>query len=424
LDSIRDGNQVSGTDRQKCQRPGVLFLNRSYWPDVEATGQLLTSLCEGLTHRFRIEVLAGQPNAVIGSGHGEKWEDAAEHHGIRIHRVAHTVLPKKNLIYKSLNFASFIRSADSALRRISAPDVVVFETDPFLLAFSASKLQRRTGCRMVGYLQDIYPDVAVSLGTVRNSWLIRRLRDSLFRVYRRCDHMIVLSRDMADLLVRGGVRPDRISVVPNWACPEQRGVPKTQNQFRITHNLESCFLVMYSGNLGLTQRLEEFLIAAELLNHRTDIQFALVGRGSQEENLRRIVTEKRLNNVRFFDYQPQNELGVSLSAADLHLVPLTSEISQCLMPSKLYGILAAGRPWLTNAPEGTELHEISGRYNAGLIVPPRNPDAIAEKIAWAADHPSDLEQMGRNAEQLAETTYSRARSIEKFEHILNGVLSG
>lgn len=410
--------------RNGARRARILFLNRSYWPDVEATGQLLTSLCEGLTDRFKIEVLSGQPNAVIGDGDSEDWKSATEHRGVQIHRVSHLTLPKRNILGKSLNFLSFIRSANSALNRIGSPDVVVFETDPFLLAFSASRLQRRTGCRMVGYLQDIYPDVAVSLGAVKNSWGIRKLRESLFRIYRRCDHMIVLSRDMANLLVHGGVQSDRISVVPNWADPEHCIPARQENPFRRTHQMDSCFLVMYSGNLGLTQRLEEFLEAAELLRHRNDIQFAMVGRGSQEATLRRIASEKNLTNVRFFDYQPRNQLGVSLSAADLHLIPLTSEISQCLMPSKLYGILAAGRPWLTNAPAGSELHEITSSNQAGLVVPPGSPSAIAQTIEWAADHPGELQQMGRNAKRLSETTYSRTLSIEKFEQILNHVLSG
>jgi glycosyltransferase involved in cell wall biosynthesis len=280
---------------------------------------------------------------------------------------------------------------------------------------------------MVGYLQDIYPDVAVALGAVRNTWAIRKLRESLFRIYRRCDHMIVLSRDMAELLIRNGVAADRVSVVPNWAHPDQSNrpaLPEGENLFRKVHGIGDSFLVMYSGNLGLTQRLENFLAAAELLVHRTDIRFALIGRGSQEQTLRKIVSDRHLTNVNFYDYQPQGELHVSLSAADLHLVPLTGEISQCLMPSKLYGILAAGRPWLTNAPAGTELHEITKDHQTGIVVPPESIEAIAGQIEWAADHRALLQEMGRNAEHLAETTYSRKLSTEKFERILNHVLSG
>ncbi len=141
MGSFSAATDVIGADQQRDERPRVLFLNRSYWPDVEATGQLLSSLCEGLSERFRIEVLAGQPNAIIGSAdsaelsEAAKWREVIEHQGVRIHRLSHTVLPKKNLLYMSLNFVSFIRSANAALRRMSAPDVVVFETESACLHF-------------------------------------------------------------------------------------------------------------------------------------------------------------------------------------------------------------------------------------------------------------------------------------------------
>ena len=199
----------------EARKSSVLFLNRSYWPDVEATGQLLTALCEGLTPNFDVGVLAGRPNAIVNNLEMQDWTTANEKGGVHIHRVAHTNFPKRNLVGKALNFVSFAHAAHSALRTIAAPDVVVFETDPFLLAFAASRLQKRTHCKMIGYLQDIYPDVAVALGKIGNNWAVRKLRASLFRIYRRCDRMVVLSQDMSDLLTDGGVAADRISIVPN-----------------------------------------------------------------------------------------------------------------------------------------------------------------------------------------------------------------
>lgn len=308
------------------------------------------------------------------------------------------------------------------MRNITPPDVVVFETDPFLLAFEADRLKKRTNCRMVGYLQDIYPDVAVALGKVGNNWAVRRLRKSLFDVYRRCDRMVVLSQDMAALLIDNGVASDQISVVPNWADTEKIAPASGANRFREQHQLGERFVAMYSGNLGLTQRLEEFVAAAEMLKERTDILFCFVGRGSQEAALRQLVETRHLANVKFVDYQPQTELTHSLTAANIHLVPLTKRLSRCLMPSKLYGILAAGRPYLTNAPTGSELHTISINHNVGLTVKPESVKAIADQILWAADHPAELEIMGQNARRLAESEYTQQHSITKFRNVLQQVL--
>jgi hypothetical protein len=140
---VTDGDEVCAERGQSS----VLFLNRSYWPDVEATGQLLTSLCEGLASDFRVSVLAGQPNAVVDELEVEDWNSAIIRNDVGINRVKHTSFPKRNILGKGLNFLSFARSARSALRNVTPPDVVVFETDPFLLAFEADRLQKRTNCR-------------------------------------------------------------------------------------------------------------------------------------------------------------------------------------------------------------------------------------------------------------------------------------
>ena len=398
-------------------RPKVLFLNRSYWPDVEATGQLLTELCESLHSSFDVSVVAGQPNQVRDANEVTPWQQEPVRNGVRIHRVAHAQYSKSRMLLKAFNYVSFVRSTRRFLRSCAAPDVVVFETDPFLLPFEARRLQKRRGCRMVGYLQDIYPDVAVALGKVPDNWMIRRLRKSLFSIYRSCDRMVVLSEDMKRLLISGGVDGDRVDIVPNWADPEVVR-PLEHSRFRVSNGLEEKFVVMYSGNLGLTQRLEEFVLAAELLRDEPRIVFTFVGQGSQRDHLVEMVRQKNLSNVRFFDYQPKSELAQSLNAADLHLVPLTRELSQCLMPSKLYGILAAGRPYLTNAPPDSELARLTGEYQVGMTVEPGSPKAIADGIRSAANNATGIRDMGKNARKLALSEFTREKSAEKFRDVL------
>ena len=405
-----------------AKRPQVVFLNRSYWPDVEATGQLLTELCESLSSEFDVQVVVGKPNQVRDSLEDWSWQNEVQLNGVRIHRVEHLQLPKHRMVSKGLNYLSFVRGMRKKLRQIEPPDIVVFETDPFLLPFEADLLHRRTGCRIIGYLQDIYPDLAVALKKVPNNWLIRRLRKKLFSVYERCDRMVVLSDDMKQLLIAGGVDAARIDIVPNWADPELIFPIQESNSFRRRFDLEDRFVVMYSGNIGLTQRLEEFIDAAELLVDLPAVVFLFVGQGSQRSSLESLVQRKALGNVRFLDYQPKSDLATSLGAADLHLVPLTRELSQCLMPSKLYGILAAGRPYLTNAVPECELHRMTLQHQVGLTVEPGSPSAIAASIRSAVSSPLLLEEMGRNARSLALTEFTREKSVSKFRGLLHKVL--
>ncbi len=419
-----DAIQSPGKPFDLQGQPKLLFLNRSYWPDVEATGQLLTELCEDLSSDFEVSVVAGKPNQLSNPETDFNWSDVRHHRDVKIHRIDHWQLSKRHMVTKGLNYLSFVRATRKRLLTVPAPDVVIFETDPFLLPFEAARLQRRTGCRMVGYLQDIYPDVAVALGKVPNNWIIRRLRESMFSVYRRCDRMIVLSEDMKRLLVEGGVGEDRIHIVPNWADTSQIKPVRGDNVFRQRHQIGDHFLVMYSGNLGLTQRLEEFVEAARLLADEPRVLFAFVGQGSQKATLQSLVQSQRLNNVRFFDYQPKSELAHSLSAADLHLVPLTRELSQCLMPSKLYGILASGRPYLTNAVPESELHQLTIRHQVGLTVPPGNPVEIANVVRQASRNRESLVTMGANARKLAESQYSAESSMKQFRAVMYQALHG
>jgi glycosyltransferase involved in cell wall biosynthesis len=175
---------------------------------------------------------------------------------------------------------------------------------------------------------------------------------------------------------------------------------------------------MYSGNLGLSQRLDSVIEAAQKLVHRDDIQFLLIGDGASKPRLQRIAEEKKLANVTFLGYQPKDRLAESLSAADLHLITMHPKVLSYLMPSKLYGILASGTASLATAPAHTELAEIIEQHRVGFVTPPDDADKLAERIAWAADHRAALHQMGERAFQLAQLEFDRPLATGRFAALL------
>ena len=331
-------------------------------------------------------------------------------------------LPKSNFLFKACNFVSFALVAWFHVVRLPRPDVVVFETDPFLLPFVANRLHRRCGVPMVGYLQDIYPDLAIALEKIRNSWAIRYLRKRMFYVYRQCERMVVLSADMRQLLLDSGIDEACIAVIPNWADADAiRNIPVEQNRFLQREELHDRFIVMYSGNLGLTQRLNHFIEAARLIEDE-DVEFVFIGRGATKPLLERQAQELQLKNVRFLDYQPRSELAHSLSAADLHVVVLAQEVTQCLMPSKLYGILAAGRPYITNACPDSELHRITVQQDVGIVVEPNSAESIAAAVEGAKTDRNRLQEMGAKARLLAETEYTFQHSRNAFRDVLTSAV--
>jgi glycosyltransferase involved in cell wall biosynthesis len=396
-------------------RPRVLFLNRSYWPDAEATGQLLTELCEDLSSRFEVAVIAGQPNQ---NPHQAAYcqRGTERHRGVEIHRVRHFRFGKRSFFGRILNLVSFFLSAGWAALWVRRPDLIVAETDPFLLPLLADWLRVWHHCQVVMYLQDIYPDVATALGKVPPGRLTRTLRRALFATYRRASRVIVLGEDMKSLLVNSGVPEGRIACLPNWADTTSIVPLKEENRFRERHGLQGKFVVMHSGNMGLTQCLEHVVAAAAQLRDCPEVAFLFVGDGASRARLEEL--SHGLENVRFLPYQPKSELAQSLSAADLHLVSTDPRLTGCLMPSKLYGILASGTPVLVVAAPGSELCRLVAEEGVGLAADPADPADLATAVRWAAAHVGELTAMGQRARRLAEGRYDRRKVTSRFAALL------
>lgn len=410
----------SAADASK-RRPYVLFVNRSYWPDAEATGQLLTELCEDLSSEFEVSVLVGQPNQ---NPQGDRYRRfrGQQRNGVNVIRVPHLRLSKAWPLGRVLNWISFLIAAWLRSLFLPRPAAVVVESDPFLLPLLGWWMRLWHGSRLVIYLQDIYPDIAIALGKVRATWWVRRLRALLFSIHRSAERVVVLSRDMKILLIEAGVADARIVRIPNWTDTTQIVPVKERNRFRAAFDLNERFVVMHSGNMGLSQRLEVVLAAAEQLRHRRDIVFLLVGDGAARRSLQRIAQERNLANVRFLPYQPKTELAQSLSAADVQLISTDANAIRCLMPSKLYGILASGTPVLAAVPQETELAEVVRESGAGRVVTPDSPESLAEAILWCAAHPAECRQMGSAARELAERRFDRRHAVAQFQNLLQSVL--
>jgi glycosyltransferase involved in cell wall biosynthesis len=396
-------------------------MNRSYWPDAEATGQLLTELCEDLSSTFDVTVIAGQPND-NPSGATYRRRGTQIRQGVRIRRVWHTRFPKRFLPGRIVNYLSFLWGAFWAALGTKRPDLVVVETDPLLLCLIGRLLQCFRGAKLVIYLQDIHPDIGVALGKLWNGPLIRLIRRMLLGIYRKADLVVVLSRDMREHIIAAGIEPARVVCIPNWVDTRQIRPVKIDNSFRREHKLAGKFVVMYSGNLGLCQRLEDVIEAAECLLRRCEILFLLVGAGSLKPRLVEQVFERGLTNVRFLPSQPKSRLAESLSAADVHLVPLDPRVSSLLMPSKFYGVLASGTPLVAIAPVDCELAELTDANQVGVVSPPGNTESLAAAIMALAARRGSLREMGARCRRLAEELFDRKAATARFELALRGVL--
>lgn len=395
----------------------VLFINRSYYPDVEATGQLLTELCSDLARQHDVEVIAGMPNFVAAT-HDAPLPHRDRHEGVEITRVRNFRFTKKSLFGRACGLLSYMVLAFWAGLFARRPDVIVIETDPPLLALLGAFLKRWHRCTLIFYLQDLYPEVGLAMGKLRPGLTTRLLRWSTQVGLKSADRVVVLGRDMRDRVLARGIVDDKIDIVPNWADTELIRPTPRPNTLRAEWGVDNTFVVMYSGNLGLSQNLEPLLEVADQLRG-APVSFVLIGEGAAREGLQARATALGLTNVRFLPYQPRERLAQSLGAADVHFIPLRRGLAGCIVPSKLYGILAAGVPYIAAVDADSEVARVTYETRAGMAIEPDSAAALAAALRWCLSHRAELRVMGRRARAAAEAEFSRSVAIERFGAILS-----
>jgi glycosyltransferase involved in cell wall biosynthesis len=396
----------------------VCFFNRSYWPDFGATGQLLTELAEDLVahHGCDVTVVTGYP---LKGRDGLPQREFRN--GVEIVRAGGTTLSPRRFIGRATNYLTYFGAACAAGLRVKPPDVVVALTDPPIVGLAALIAARRNGARFVFLCQDIFPEVAVLLEDFHNQGVNKALELVNRFLVRQADAIIALGDTMKRRLVEGkGAEPGKISVIHNWAdCAALAPGPK-DNAFARTHGLHDRFVVMHAGNIGLSQNLDVLLEAADRLRAYEGIRLVFVGDGSRRAALETNARERRLDNVVFIPYQPRSEMAASYAAADLFLVSLKPGLAGYIVPSKLYSILAAGRPYVAAVEEACEVTEITERHECGFIVPPGDADALAARILDVYRNRPIAAELGRRARE-AGLVFDRPRQTAAYAALLRQV---
>jgi colanic acid biosynthesis glycosyl transferase WcaI len=394
--------------------PRVIFVNRVYWPSTAATAQLLTDLAEGLTAQ-------GWDVHVIAAG-----EASTRHHGVTIHRTGGSDR-HGGLISRTINYGKFRRGAQRQLANLVGPgDVVVVMTDPPLLGAAVTDIVVKRGGRVVHWIQDIYPEIVTAhLGALAALPLspLRALRDVAWLLARRC---VTLGEDMMQSVASRRVPAERIMLLPNWA-PRELHAPAAPDAIaarRKAWGAADKFVVAYSGNLGRVHEFNTVLAAAERLKARPDILFLFIGTGARFEEVRDAARSRGLDNVRLLPPETRADLPAALAAADVQLVTLKPGFARLVYPSKLAGVLAAGRPVLFVGPPEGEIARLLARQSCGVAIAPDDGERLATTIAaWQGD-PTHRAQLGRNARAVYERQFAFAAALARWDELLRQVASG
>lgn len=383
----------------------VLLLNQFFPPDVAATGQLLADLADGLACRgHEVHVLASR--RAYGGG-GTVFPAESRRGPVRVHRVSASGFGRAGLPGRLADYLSFYLLAAHRAMELPPMDACVSLTTPPFIALVGCLLRRRRGTKHVLWTMDLYPEIAAALGALRrDSRLYRFWAGVARRIYAGADGIISLGEEMTRRLQQAGAPPERIRTVHNW-------VPGEAVAF---HPPVDCaaMTLLYSGNLGLGHELETALRAAAMLENRVAFRFRFVGDGKLRPRLQALAKEWNLTNVDFAPPRPLSELSASLAEGDVHLVSQRPGTEGLLVPSKLYGTLAAGRAVLYIGPEKTEVAEIVRQSGAGRIVAPGDVVGAAEALRDLLADADARRRMGRNARNYYEAHFGRDRSVRQI----------
>lgn len=403
----------------------LIFLNRFFYPDLSATAQMLSDLAFHLAARgYQVEVITGR------HGYLEITEALSRHdieRGVTVRRVWSTRYGYRSLAGKFADYLFFsISSFARLLRSARKGDVIIALTDPPMSSVGGSLAAKLRRCHQVNWLQDLFPEIAASSGIRGMSGAAGRWLQGLRnRSLRRADLNVVLGDTMRGYLQQQGMPSERLRVIHNWADgqriqPQERG----ENELRDRWGLTGKFVIGYAGNLGRAHEIATVLGAATALQGDPDICFLFIGGGSLQEELRQQLDARGMRNVVFRDYQPREQLGQALAAADMHLTILRPELEGLIVPCKIYGILAAGIASVYIGDPQGEIARILQEAKAGAAVEAGDAAALVEQIAFFRANPARLAAMGRNARAVFDARYAEQRAFAQWEGVIRKLVPG
>ncbi|MCO7124207.1 glycosyltransferase family 4 protein [Sporolactobacillus shoreicorticis] len=405
----------------------IIFVINYFYPDPASTGQLLTELCLALQDSFKITVIAAQPGGYSGgSGKAHKTFEIGSLEKIKIVRIK---VPKVNKASKLSRFkyitAYFILATIAMIRERSVDIIYTISTPPVLggVIGTIGKMIKRT--KHVYNIQDFNPEQAEAVSYTKSKWIFKTAEAVDKISCRLSDEIVLVGQDMAETLKKRfqNKRVPTHLVINNWTDEDQI-VPMNKavepiHRFLEENNLLGKFIVMYSGNLGLYYDLENLVRVTNQFTDYPDLAFVFIGDGAVKQGMQDYVRHEGIENVFFLPYQPKEFIKYSLNAADVHLVVNQKGIKGVSVPSKIYGVMAAGKPILGVLEQGSEAERLISASGCGEVVEPQNYEGVAKLIKqFYLMSDEERKRMGLRGRTYLEGHLTRELSISKYKKML------
>ena len=400
----------------------IWVISELYYPEETSTGYFLTKIAEGLAHKYKVDVLCGKPTY---AAKGIPTKPFEIHNQVNVRRVWSTTFDKDNLFLRMINVVTFsfsvliwshfsIKKTDKVLVVTNPPFL------PYIIAFVC--FLKRAECLLL--VHDVYPEVLVATGFFKaDSVLIKAISGLTKILYRSVKKVIVLGRDMQSLVQKKIQKTDYSPVIiPNWGdidlvTPQERNTNKQLDDLR----LKDKFVIQYSGNMGRTHGVKEIVETAALLQEQKDFHFLFIGSGANRQWLDSRIRQGQLKNITLLPFCPREFLSTSLNACDVAIISFLPGMKGISVPSRLYNILAAGKPLIAVADEDSELAMVVREEHIGWVVAPGNAGEILKAIQKAHSNPEELKEMSKRARIAAETKYSFTQVIQSYRKLIDSL---
>ena len=397
----------------------LIFFTQLYYPDITTTAIIMTDLVEDLASYGRdVKVICAQPTYLF-----KKICPKDEvHNKVVIKRVWTFLFDKNKILGRLLNSMSCFFAMLITLFSIEKKAILVFNTNPALLpllGFIGKKLRNQ---RYVILVHDLWPELPVHAGMIRKDGLLYKIIDFLnVESFKNASGIITISDKMKERVIHKVPEKEHsIYVIHNWADAD-RLFPVAKREIGLFKELRlnNKKIVMYSGNLGRYQPLEVMIGAANELRDREDILFLFVGNGGKKIKIKNLAESLELDNIKFLPFQPLDRLPESLSLADVSLMGIYPENEGVIMPSKLYSLLAIGKPIICVADPESEVVKILKQAGAGIQASVIDSRDLAKKILTIIDNQEKAKALGKNGRKYFLEHFERKIITRQWNSILN-----
>ena len=408
----------------------ILIISEPFYPQIAAIGQLLTDLSEDLIKAgYQVRVVTGNPKYTCDKNN--KIPRREIYKGIEIIRLYNTVFKKYRMTGRVLNYLTFHFFVFFQALFHEKPDLVFVLSTPPFISLSGLILKVFKGSKVIYNVQDLFPDLAVELGELKNKLFIKFLKKLSKLIIRKVDKVIVVGEYMekktGEELLKETSKNNHIITIHNWADGDKIKVLRgdiEDNFLRKKWGLEGKFVVLYSGNIGYLHEFDTIISAADFLakEELKEIIFVFIGEGIKKNYIKEKVRQKRLSNVLLFPYQSYEILNYSLGIASVSLVTLEKGFEGMVVPSKIYGILASGKPVVAVVGGKSEIVEIIEKGQCGKIVKIGDYQALVKCIKSYYENPTKCSEDGLNGRRYFEKNYDRKIATRKYIKVIKEIL--